>query len=120
MVAALWLAVLGMEIALVKTGMSGSLARTRLSSTTVCGVRPGMGGLPAVNTPNNNPTLVADAGEPSLFDSLAQLVPKELQAPYYRVLVHTRTLSPDDEMLRILDLPSLGDHCYFAFVGGKQ
>jgi hypothetical protein len=52
---------------------------------------------------NNKPTLVADTGEPTLFDSLARLVPKELQAAYYRVLAHTRTLSPDDEMLRILE-----------------
>jgi len=43
------------------------------------------------------------AGEPTLFDSLACLVPEELQAAYYRVLAHTRTLSPDDEILRILE-----------------
>jgi len=43
------------------------------------------------------------AGEPTMFDSLARLVPDELQAAYYRVLAHTRTLSPDDEMLRILE-----------------
>ncbi len=43
------------------------------------------------------------AGEPTLFDSLARLVPEELQAAYYRVLAHTRKLSPDDEMLRILE-----------------
>jgi hypothetical protein len=42
-------------------------------------------------------------GEPTLFDSLARLVPDELQTAYYRVLAHTRTLSPDDEMLRILE-----------------
>lgn len=41
--------------------------------------------------------------EPTLFDSLARLVPEELQTAYYRVLAHTRTLSPDDEMLRILE-----------------
>jgi predicted nucleic acid-binding Zn-ribbon protein len=46
---------------------------------------------------------VAAAGEPTLFDSLARLVPEELQAAYYRVLAHTRKLSPDDEMLRILE-----------------
>ena len=46
---------------------------------------------------------VVTAGEPTLFDSLARLVPEELQAAYYRVLAHTRTLSPDDEMLRILE-----------------
>jgi len=43
------------------------------------------------------------AGEPTMFDSLATLVPDELQTAYYRVLAHTRTLSPDDEMLRILE-----------------
>jgi hypothetical protein len=43
------------------------------------------------------------AGEPTLFDSLSRLVPEDLQASYYRVLAHTRTLSPDDEMLRILE-----------------
>lgn len=42
-------------------------------------------------------------GEPTTFDSLARLVPDELQAAYYRVLAHTRGLSPDDEMLRILE-----------------
>ena len=46
---------------------------------------------------------VITVGEPTLFDSLARLVPEELQAAYYRVLAHTRTLSPDDEMLRILE-----------------
>jgi predicted secreted protein len=46
---------------------------------------------------------VVPGGEPTLFDSLARLVPEELQAAYYRVLAHTRTLSPDDEMLRILE-----------------
>ena len=45
----------------------------------------------------------AEAGESTLFDSLARLVPEELQTAYYRVLAHTRTLSPDDEMLRILE-----------------
>jgi hypothetical protein len=38
-----------------------------------------------------------------MFDSLARLVPDELQAAYYRVLAHTRTLGPDDKMLRILE-----------------
>jgi hypothetical protein len=46
---------------------------------------------------------VVPEGEPTLFDSLARLVPDELQAAYYRVLAHTRTLSPGDEMLRILE-----------------
>jgi hypothetical protein len=43
------------------------------------------------------------AGEPTMFDSLARLVPAELRTAYYRVLAHTRTLNPDDEMLRILE-----------------
>ena len=45
----------------------------------------------------------AQARESTLFDSLARLVPEELQTAYYRVLAHTHTLSPDDEMLRILE-----------------
>jgi hypothetical protein len=52
-----------------------------------------------MNTIATTPKLVASAaGEPTLFDSLARLFLKELQAAYYRVLAHTRTLSPDDEM----------------------
>ncbi len=43
------------------------------------------------------------AETPSLFDELAGLVPEERQAEYYRVIAHTRTLSPNDEMLRILE-----------------
>jgi hypothetical protein len=39
----------------------------------------------------------------TLFDELAGLVPTERQAEYYRVIAHTRTLSPNDEMLRILE-----------------
>jgi hypothetical protein len=53
--------------------------------------------------PGNSQLASVTAGEPTLFDSLARLVPEELQAEYYRVLAHTRTLSPDDEMLRILE-----------------
>ncbi|MGB8990144.1 MAG: hypothetical protein WCC37_26340, partial [Candidatus Sulfotelmatobacter sp.] len=39
----------------------------------------------------------------TLFDELAGLVPAERQAEYYRVIAHTRALSPNDEMLRILE-----------------
>jgi hypothetical protein len=46
---------------------------------------------------------VMPGGEPTTFDSLARLVPDELQVAYYRVLAHTRGLSLDDEMLRILE-----------------
>lgn len=45
----------------------------------------------------------AAMGEPSLFDSLSRLVPSELQREYYRVLAHTYSLSPDDEMLKVLE-----------------
>ena len=48
-------------------------------------------------------TQAMEEREPTLFDSLSRLVPEELQTAYYRVLAHTRTLSPDDEMLRILE-----------------
>ena len=53
--------------------------------------------------PVDSKLILVAAGEPTLFDSLARLVPDELQAEYYRVLAHTRSLSPDDEMLRILE-----------------
>jgi hypothetical protein len=39
----------------------------------------------------------------TLFDELAGLVPAERQAEYYRVIAHTRTLSPNDKMLRLLE-----------------
>src|SRR6266516_1439333 len=39
----------------------------------------------------------------TLFDELAGLVPAERLAEYYRVIAHTRTLSPNDEMLRLLE-----------------
>jgi len=41
--------------------------------------------------------------EETLFDALSRLVPEDLQRQYYRVLAHTKALSPDDEMLRILE-----------------
>jgi hypothetical protein len=55
---------------------------------------------------STEPVLQSIPGEPaevSLFDRLAQLVPAERQTEYYRVLAHTRTLWPDDELLRILE-----------------
>lgn len=48
-------------------------------------------------------TTETQAGTASLFDELAGLVPAERQAEYYRVIAHTRSLSPNDEMLRILE-----------------
>ena len=56
-----------------------------------------------MNTELETSNTVAVVGEPTLFDSLARLVPEEMQAAYYRVLAHTQKLSPDDEMLRILE-----------------
>ncbi len=55
---------------------------------------------------NNQETLATaetEAETRTLFDELAGLVPEERQAEYYRVIAHTRTLSPNDEMLRILE-----------------
>src|SRR6266851_2495253 len=49
-----------------------------------------------------NPPGAESEGQ-TLFDELAGLVPAERQAEYYRVIAHTRTLSPDDEMLRVLE-----------------
>jgi hypothetical protein len=45
----------------------------------------------------------AESESKTLFDELAGLVPAERQAEYYRVIAHTRTLSPNDEMLRVLE-----------------
>ncbi|MGH9560142.1 MAG: hypothetical protein ACRD3S_01700 [Terracidiphilus sp.] len=54
-------------------------------------------------SPVNPQLALGAAGELTLFDSLARLVPDELQTEYYRVLAHTRSLSPNDEMLRVLE-----------------
>jgi hypothetical protein len=48
-------------------------------------------------------TAETQAETSTLFDELAGLVPEERLTEYYRVLAHTRTLSPNDEMLRILE-----------------
>ena len=45
----------------------------------------------------------AESDNQTLFDELAGLVPAERQAEYYRVIAHTRTLSPNDEVLRVLE-----------------
>jgi hypothetical protein len=49
-----------------------------------------------------NPAGAESEGQ-TLLDELAGLVPAERQAEYYRVIAHTRTLSPNDEMLRVLE-----------------
>jgi hypothetical protein len=48
-------------------------------------------------------TAETQAETSALFDELAGLVPEERLTEYYRVIAHTRTLSPNDEMLRILE-----------------
>jgi hypothetical protein len=48
-------------------------------------------------------TAETQAETSTLFDELAGLVPEERLTAYYRVIAHTRTLSPNDEMLRILE-----------------
>jgi hypothetical protein len=45
----------------------------------------------------------AESESQTLFDELAGLVPPERQTEYYRVIAHTRTLSPNDEVLRVLE-----------------
>jgi hypothetical protein len=45
----------------------------------------------------------AECESQTLFDELAGLVPPERQAEYYRVIAHTRTLSPNDEVLCVLE-----------------
>ena len=45
----------------------------------------------------------AESPSQTLSDELAGLVPSERLAEYYRVIAHTRTLSPNDEMLRVLE-----------------
>lgn len=47
--------------------------------------------------------MAAETQAETIFDELAALGPEERQAEYYRVIAHTRTLSPNDEMLRILE-----------------
>src|SRR5215469_12880851 len=48
-------------------------------------------------------TAETQAETSTLFDELARLVPEERLTEYYRVIAHTRTLNPNDEMLRILE-----------------
>ncbi|MGE5052724.1 MAG: hypothetical protein ACM3WP_01055, partial [Acidobacteriota bacterium] len=48
-------------------------------------------------------TTETNAETSTLFDELAGLVPEERLTEYYRVIAHTRTLSPNDEMLRVLE-----------------
>jgi hypothetical protein len=49
----------------------------------------------------------AESESQTLFDELAGLVPAERLAEYYRVIAHTRTLGPNDEMLRLLEAMGL-------------
>lgn len=64
-------------------------------------------------------TAETQAETSTLFDELAGLVPEERLTEYYRVIAHTRTLSPNDEMLRILEamgvLALLTRETWFAF-----
>jgi hypothetical protein len=48
-------------------------------------------------------TAETQAETSTLFDELAALEPEERLTQYYRVIAHTRTLSPNHEMLRILE-----------------
>jgi hypothetical protein len=67
-------------------------------------VRPRKGNVPTMSPDQELLNLAgAESESKTLFDELAGLVPAERQAEYYRVIAHTRTLSPNDEMLRVLE-----------------
>ena len=42
------------------------------------------------------------SGEPDLIDRIAQALPEDVRAEYYRELLHCRSLPESDEMLRLL------------------
>ena len=44
----------------------------------------------------------AERSEPDLIDRIANALPEEVRADYYREMRHCRTLPENDEMLRIL------------------
>src|SRR5439155_14223812 len=73
-------------------------AGTELPSAHVCGVRQGEGAASAMKE-------IAKSGklpEPDLIDRIANALPAEVRADYYRELRHCRSLPENDEMLRIL------------------
>ena len=45
---------------------------------------------------------VSDTPEPDLIDRIANELPAEVRADYYREMMHCRSLPANDEMLRIL------------------
>src|SRR5579863_8565802 len=76
----------------------------KLPAAALLRVRPGKGDVPPMSADQKLLSLAgAESENQTLFDELAGLVPAERQAEYYRVIAHTRTLSPNDEMLRILE-----------------
>src|SRR5579863_7769022 len=76
----------------------------KLPAAALLRVRPGKGDVPPMSSDQELLNLAgAESENQSLFDELAGLVPAERQAEYYRVIAHTRTLCPNDEMLRVLE-----------------
>src|SRR5947207_12235497 len=78
-------------------------AGPKLSAAIVLRIRPRKGDVPAMNDLEIFAPTEIDTEKQTLCDELAGLVPPERQAEYYRVIAHTRTLSPNDEMLRVLE-----------------
>ena len=73
----------------------------KLPAAALLRVRPRKGNVPTMSPDQELLNLAgAESESKTLFDELAGLVPAERQAEYYRVIAHTRTLSPNDEMLR--------------------
>src|SRR5580692_11562087 len=80
----------------------------KLPAAALLRVRPRKGDVPTMSPEQELLNLAGTESETqTLFDELAGLVPPERQAEYYRVIAHTRTLSPNDEMLRLLEAMGL-------------
>ena len=76
----------------------------KLPAAALLRVRPGKGDVLTMSPDQELLNLSgAESENQTLFDELAGLVPAERQAEYYRVIAHTRTLSPNDEVLRVLE-----------------
>src|SRR5580704_11707603 len=76
----------------------------KLPAAALLRVRARKGNVPTMSPDQELLNLAgAESESKTLFDELAGLVPAERQTEYYRVIAHTRTLSPNDEMLRILE-----------------
>ena len=86
-----------------RTGASEGFARhagAELPASHVCGIRKGKGTASAMNTLAQPVELCRE--EPDLIDRIAEKLPPDVRADYYREMRHCRSLPENDEMLRIL------------------